>query len=104
MTGNLDKIENIIVVMMENRSFDHLLGYLSLPPSNRSDIEGFKPGQIYQNAYNGKTYPIHELGDTNVVEDPPHERADNALQFGASKVSAPPFPMDGCVEAYAHKK
>jgi phospholipase C len=104
MTGNLDKIETIIVVMMENRSFDHLLGYLSLPPSNRNDIEGFKPGQIYQNTYNGQTYPIHELGDLNVVEDPPHERADNVLQFGASKVSVPPFPMDGFVDAYAHKK
>jgi hypothetical protein len=27
---NLDKIDNIIIPMMENRSFDHMLGYLKL--------------------------------------------------------------------------
>ena len=27
----LDQIEHIVVVMLENRSFDHMLGYLSLP-------------------------------------------------------------------------
>jgi phospholipase C len=29
--GNLAKIERLVVLMMENRSFDHLLGYLSHP-------------------------------------------------------------------------
>ena len=27
---NLEKIEHIVVLMMENRSFDHMLGYLKL--------------------------------------------------------------------------
>jgi phospholipase C len=36
---DLDKIKTIIVVMMENRSFDHLLGYRSLPPLNQ-DVNG----------------------------------------------------------------
>ncbi len=29
-----------MIVMMENRSFDHMLGYLSLSPFDRSDVEG----------------------------------------------------------------
>ncbi len=28
----LDEIEHVVVLMLENRSFDHLLGYLSLEP------------------------------------------------------------------------
>ena len=39
-------IEHIFVVMMENRSFDHLLGYLDLAPHNRTDIIGIKDAQI----------------------------------------------------------
>jgi phospholipase C len=39
--GNLGKVDHIVVLMMENRSFDHLLGYLSLPgDGGRDDIEG----------------------------------------------------------------
>jgi phospholipase C len=40
----LFQIDHIIVVMMENRSFDHMLGYLSLPHelggAGRTDIDG----------------------------------------------------------------
>lgn len=46
--GNLAKIKHIVVMMMENRSFDHMLGYLSLPPSmggrGRSDVDGLAAG------------------------------------------------------------
>lgn len=30
--GNLGKIEHVVVVMMENRSYDHVLGYRARPP------------------------------------------------------------------------
>ena len=39
----LNEIETIVVLMQENRSFDHMLGYLSLPGGNRKNgqpIEG----------------------------------------------------------------
>ena len=37
----LDRINTIVVVMMENRSFDHVLGYLSLPEyGGRRDVDG----------------------------------------------------------------
>jgi phospholipase C len=34
-------VETIVIVMLENRSFDHMLGYLSLEDeTNRTDIDG----------------------------------------------------------------
>src|SRR5437867_9674772 len=41
--ANLDKIEHIVVLMMENRSFDHMLGYLKLE-LGRQDVEGLTEG------------------------------------------------------------
>ena len=38
--ADLNDIKTIVVVLMENRSFDHMLGFLSLPPFNRTDVEG----------------------------------------------------------------
>ena len=35
--ASLDKIDHVVVVMLENRSFDHTLGYLSLS-GRRPDI------------------------------------------------------------------
>ena len=43
MTVDLDRIKNIVVVMMENRSFDNLLGHLSLGP-DRPDERGWPQG------------------------------------------------------------
>ena len=57
MPINLDLIKTIVVVMMENRSFDHLLGYLCLEPFNRNDVEGLKSTPAWQDKaasdYNG---------------------------------------------------
>jgi phospholipase C len=38
--AGIDDIKTVVIVLMENRSFDHMLGYLSLPPYNRTDVEG----------------------------------------------------------------
>jgi phospholipase C len=44
--GNLSKIDHIVVLMMENRSFDHMCGYMSLPQAlgglDRTDIDGLR--------------------------------------------------------------
>ena len=48
--GTLANIDHIVVLTMENRSFDHMLGYLSLPESAgglaRSDVDGLKGTEI----------------------------------------------------------
>jgi phospholipase C len=42
---NLAKIDHIVVLMKENRSFDHVLGHLSLT-GNRPDVDGLTPPLI----------------------------------------------------------
>jgi len=50
-TANLRKIEHIVVLMLENRSFDHMLGYLSLEGA-RPDVDGLKPSMA--NSYKAR--------------------------------------------------
>jgi phospholipase C len=63
---NLDKIEHIVVLMMENRSFDQMLGYLKLEKS-RSDVNGLTAG--LSNTYKGKRYEIYLQTNTKLRSD-----------------------------------
>src|SRR5690349_23682453 len=69
---NLDKIKHVVVLMMENRSFDQMLGYLRLN-GTRDDMNGLAPGS--GNAYNGKSYPVfHQTSATlRSRQDPCHD-------------------------------
>src|SRR5215216_5490929 len=74
----LRRIDHIVVVMMENRSFDHMLGYLSLPrpdgTAGRTDIDGLRGPEQDRNHFNGKDYPIAPMGDRGLtkLQDPCH--------------------------------
>jgi phospholipase C len=63
MSINLEKFDHIIILMMENRSFDHMLGYLSLPAElggkNRSDVDGLTGDE--SNSLDGVDYPVFHL-------------------------------------------
>ena len=67
--GNLSKVDHIVVLMMENRSFDHMLGYLS-KEGGRTDIEGLKwenDGNRTQfNYFNGRFYYPNRLLQTHL--------------------------------------
>ena len=75
--------------MMDNLSFDHMLGYLSLPRFGGVAVDGLREGDTFSakfaNSYNGVLYPPHY--DDNpfrrLVGDPPHERDDITKQMGA---------------------
>ena len=60
--GTLANIDHIIVLTKENRSFDHLLGYLSLPVARggmgRQDVDGLKGGEY--NVYKGTGFRSFE--------------------------------------------
>ena len=47
----MEQIEHLVLVMMENRSFDHYLGALNLAPENRTDIEGLGRGPLPVNRH-----------------------------------------------------
>lgn len=80
------KIEHIVVVMMENRSFDHLLGWL--PGAN-----GRQAGLSYLDS-GGHTHPTHHL--TTYVgcfhPDPDHSYAGGRTEYDNGK-------MDGWLRA-----
>jgi len=67
--ANLAKVDHVVVMMLENRSFDHMLGYLSLT-GRRPDIDGLRPGLA--NQYQERSYPVHHLGTTALDLDPDH--------------------------------
>jgi phospholipase C len=69
-----ERIDHIVVVMMENRSFDHMLGYLSL--NGRDDVDGLEPN--LSNDYRRRTYRVHRLKRTALEreEDPKHGGKD----------------------------
>src|SRR5689334_15275204 len=90
-TANLEKVDHIVVLMMENRSFDHMLGYLSLE-GGRSDVDGLREGMA--NEHRGRRYPVHHLGTTVIAEDPDHSASSVDLQIGRGK-------MDGFAASYA---
>jgi len=88
-TGVLDGIDHFVVVMLENRSFDHMLGYLSLPVSEggrgRADIDGV---QLDRRAVvDGEEYSPRPLGRTALTkaEDPAHDgwAVDQQIAGGA---------------------
>ena len=67
--GDLIKAQHIVVLMMENRSFDHMLGYLS-KEGGRDDVEGLKwenDGNRTQfNFYDGRFYYPNLLTETHL--------------------------------------
>ncbi len=95
--GALANIDHIVVLTMENRSFDHMLGYLSLPLEQqgmgRTDVDGLKGGEI--NYANGVACPSKPFVPTDTImnPDPPHswEPVTRAINNGN---------MDGFAQAY----
>ncbi len=70
---NLSKIDHIVVLMLENRSFDHMLGYLSLE-GIRTDIDGLQNTMSNKDS-NNNAIPVFHLKQTAFTggEDPCHE-------------------------------
>jgi phospholipase C len=94
-------VKRIFVVMMENRSFDHMLGHLSLDGHDVDGIQGGAWLQQVANPYNGHPYEPFALTDpySKTEADPPHSRSSTALQLG--KWDGRRYPMKGFVDTYA---
>ena len=94
-------IDHIVVLMMENRSFDHMLGYLSLDPAaggrGRTDIEGLRPDRFVPNGYQGKSYTSFRIDDPQFVHhSPPHSFEPVNGQIDGGR-------MDGFADAYGRE-
>src|SRR5690242_8244633 len=72
-------IEHVVVVMMENRSFDHFLGWLP-------GADGKQAGLRYRDRY-GVVHPTHHLTafDTCGFEDPDHSYEGGRIELNGGK-------------------
>lgn len=82
-------IDTVIVVMMENRSFDHVFGSYSLLEGK--EVDGLVAG-MSNPAKDGTPWPIAEA-ETDCVPDPPHGWTSSHDQFNAGS-------NDGFVREY----
>jgi len=64
-----ERIDTVVVLMMENRSFDHYFGALSLL-EGRDELDGLVAGMANPHP-DGSSVEIHPA-DANCVADPPH--------------------------------
>jgi phospholipase C len=86
MSGNLanPNIKHVFVLILENRSFDHMLGLSGI---TGTDAATGKPTTINgtstvdQNSYNGKPYPVVAGADLIMPFDPSHEFPDVVQQL-----------------------
>ncbi len=95
-------VDTIVIVMLENRSFDHMLGYLSLQDeTNRTDIDGIADptNTAYINDSAGETYSLFAMKDAAFPGDLPHGRDLIDVQLARSAASGR-YEMTGFVEAY----
>jgi phospholipase C len=92
---DLSRVQTVVIAMLENRSFDHILGYLGLPDSGHplaGRIEGIQHAQVY---YAHDTYQPRPITSPSLTPDPPHEREDIDTQINSIA-----GPMHGFVQSY----
>jgi phospholipase C len=77
-----DRIKTVVVLMQENRSFDHMFGSLSLL-EGRTDVDGLVAGMSNPDL-EGQQIPI-ALADEQCVEDPDHGWSASHTQWDGGK-------------------
>lgn len=106
----LTDVETIVVVMLENRSFDHALGSLSMGIAGPSmPVDGLQrdPQWLarYGNSHNGNSYPLRRLQLTDqIIDDPPHEHDTIDIQINSSTAGGQETRMGGFVASYASRQ
>lgn len=99
----LKDIDTFVFCMLENRSFDHMLGYLSLEDApKRLPVEGLRSDADWQaswrNSGDGQPFPLKPLTLGDSIDDPPHGRERIKAQIETP--AAGHLNMGGFVQAY----
>lgn len=87
-----DRIDTVVVLMMENRSFDHMFGARSLVEDR--DIDGLRAGMSNARADGSVVVPLRV--DSYCIKDPPHGWGASHDQFGDGR-------NDGFVKAHEER-
>jgi phospholipase C len=88
-----NQIQHVFVLMLENRSFDHLLGFAGLTGTDASTgvttkINGLSG--IESNTFNGQTFAVSRGAPDRMPADPGHEFSNVLLQLCGEGASYPP--------------
>ena len=99
LLGPVGKIKHVFVLVLENRSFDHMLGVstgtvgrdgqivLGVGTDARTGAPTTVDGPTDQtNVHNGATYPVRAGAPYVLPVDPPHEFADVQLQLTSTGI------------------
>jgi len=99
MPPGIDALRHIVVLMMENRSFDHMLGFLNATHPN---IDGLTGKEAIPDS-NGDMVPVQPLAEFRgqLLPDPHHDFASVDFQLfnGATDPDRKPT-MDGFIRIY----
>jgi phospholipase C len=101
----LKDIDTFVFVMLENRSFDHMLGYLSLDDTpDRLPVDGLRSDPAWRaqraNLGNGTPHQVkHILSTQPIDEDPPHGSITIEKQINTPTHGGLP-KMGGFVQTY----
>lgn len=95
-------VEHVFVLMLENRSFDHMLGFSQI---TGTDAETGRPTRIdglagtESNSHDGKIYTASPPAPFRMSTDPGHEFSDVVIQLAGAAASFPsggPYPPVDC--------
>lgn len=107
------RIKHVIAIMFENRSFDHMLGYLR---SSDTDIDGCIPslGKQCSNPINpentNENNAVYVSNDAVYIQpgDPGHSIADTSQQvygsYAENGANWYPPPMNGFIKSYSTRE
>src|SRR5579863_2891325 len=108
--GNIekpDRIKHVFVLMLENRSFDHLLGFSNIQgidaiTGQPTTIEGLNPSQDGNVDLDGKKVFVSSPADWAMPHDPGHEFSDVKVQLCGVKGNYPHIDNSGFDPAELH--
>ena len=103
MSAGLDNLRHIVVLMMENRSFDHMLGFAATPNWQIDGLTGQEKNRDSTGEFSQVSNDARYAGD--FTPDPGHALFDTLTQlYGDAKASVSQDPtMNGFVLSYEGK-
>lgn len=108
-------IEHVFVLMLENRSFDHMLGFSKITGIDAetglpTSINGLAGDEHNIDSRTGRSYQVSAGGDQQMPTDPHHEFGDILKQLCGKNAAYPPggpYPnitLSGFVDSYIDSK
>src|SRR5690242_19044416 len=92
-TADFRGIKRVIVLMLENRSFDHLVGFLKVTNPKVAGLDGTEFNQKDPNSVGDPKILVRRASTFVMPFDPAHEYYDVQVQlYGPMKDTAPDLP------------